>query len=57
MPKIINERKNYQSRSKNASNFFSNEKKSVSVRKSREDFKVDRNGYFIWKSEDTAKKI
>lgn len=57
MSKIINERKNYQSRSKNASNLFSKEKESVSVRKSREDFKVDRNGYFIWKSEDTAKKI
>lgn len=57
MSKIINERKNYQSRSKNIANSFGTQKTNVDIRKSREDFKIDCNGYFIWKFEEKSKKI
>ncbi len=57
MLKIINEKKKYQSRSKNTAKLFSTQKINADVRKSREDFQVDCNGYFIWKSEDSAKKL
>ncbi|MCK2046012.1 hypothetical protein [Chromohalobacter moromii] len=57
MSKITNERKNYQSRSKNIANSFGKQKTNVDIRKSREDFKVDCSGYFIWKSEEAQKNI
>lgn len=57
MFKITNKRENYKTRSKSVSEISSNQKKNECFLISREDFKVDRNGYFIWKSQDTAKNI
>ena len=57
MLKITNKRESYQSRAKNATSVKHSHKKSEDIRKSREDYKVDCNGYFVWNSEDKLKKI
>lgn len=48
MVKITNRKERYQSRSKNAYSRISEHKENLEVRRSREDFVVDRNGYFVW---------
>jgi|AntDeeMinimDraft_6_1070357.scaffolds.fasta_scaffold88104_1 hypothetical protein len=57
MLKITNKRESYQSRAKNATSVNNSHKKSEDVRKYREDYKVDSNGYFVWDSGDRLKKV
>lgn len=57
MLKIKNEKKSYQSRSKNVSNKVSEDNLKVNIQKSRKEFRVDHNGYFHWGSDSKSKKI
>lgn len=55
MLKITNKRESYQSRAKNVTSVNHFNKKSEDIRKFREDYKVDCNGYFVWGSGDKLK--
>lgn len=57
MLKIKNEKKSYQSRSKNVFNKVSEDNLKVNIQKSRKEFRVDHNGYFLWGSDSKSKKI
>ena len=48
MSKISNKPKNYRSRSKNVIKRSGERKEDVNTDKSRKDFVVDSNGYFVW---------
>jgi len=57
MSKIANKQENYRSRSKNVIRRSGERKEDAGTDKSRKDFVVDANGYFVWNSSLEAKKI
>ena len=57
MNKVTNRRESYQSRSKKVSNFSNIHVTKRDEKKSREHYKVDCHGYFVWGSENEPKKI
>ena len=57
MQKIINKKKDYQSRSKNVSFAKSACQQNENTKKLRENYKVNDSGYFVWDSSNRPKKI
>jgi len=57
MNKVSNRRERYQSRSKKVSSYGNIHLAKRDEKESREYYKVDRHGYFVWGTEDGPQKI